>query len=731
MEHSILNSALRKFPCNGAFSKLLIPVLFLFTIISSAQVKQTFSPRFAETVNGDVTIIANNVLSRHATNAYTGTDGNHDFSNNVFVDIDGDNSTFNSSSANFTNPEPSATCLNLKKVMLYWAAADKEYGSQTNPNGGGSQQSGNGGPEPSWNYNQVKLMLPGESSYTTITADDVIYRGRDEHFVNDPYICYKDITSEVSTLADPYGTFQIANVKATEGDLYSHGTFKHSGTSGGWQVVFIYENPSLQARNITIFDGYAHITKDNAEVEMDFDGFQTVPNGNVNADVVIGALEGDKDISGDELQILDTNGAWSKLSTSLRSEDNFFNSSITIDNQNYIDRLPASTNTLGFDAAIFDLGNTANKYIDNNQTSAKFKITSNQETYGLFLLGLSVEVYEPSLGALNFTTSVPDTDYNAGDNVQLSLSIENSGNDDIQNLEIATILPVEIEFVDTEALPSGVTYTFDLITRELRFFVEDGNTDVGDPLYALDFNVQVKEQCYFLETVCSSNFAIQATATFSGVTNTTPQSTNSSGTTDDCGIGNHDPTMVNINQPDQVNWSSIANALDRTVSCDDTTALSDALALEPATEFCNFTLDKTVGAFVPSPTCDSEGSYTNTWTFTDACGRVSETYTQTINVVDDTAPGFNETLPNDSVAAYDNIPNPETLTANDSCDTNAQVNLSETYDGDNGSTTYTIIRTWTASDCAGNTTEHIQYIYVTEMVIQSDWPLMILALMKM
>jgi len=177
----------------------MIALLFFGNIYTHAQVKDNFTPRFSESVKGDMTMIANNMLSRNATANYNGGDNNDSFTDNVFVDIDNDNTTFNSSNATFNKPKPLGACLNIKKAYLYWAAADYEEVNPLN--------------EPNWNYNQVKIMLPNSSSYTTITADEVIYRGRDDngdgitndHFVNDPYICFKEITNDVIALNSPYG----------------------------------------------------------------------------------------------------------------------------------------------------------------------------------------------------------------------------------------------------------------------------------------------------------------------------------------------------------------------------------------------------------------------------------------------------------------------------------------------------------------------------------------------
>ncbi|TJY34024.1 gliding motility-associated C-terminal domain-containing protein [Pontimicrobium aquaticum] len=113
--------------------------------------------------------------------------------------------------------------------------------------------------------------------------------------------------------------------------------------------------------------------------------------------------------------------------------------------------------------------------------------------------------------------------------------------------------------------------------------------------------------------------------------------------------------------------------------------------------------------------CDSEYTLIRTWTAADECGN-SVSHKQTITVEDNTAPTFVEALPADATAECDNIPEAATLTATDNCDASVTVSFSESTSGDDDAcpSEYTITRTWTVSDCAGNETSHTQTITVED-----------------
>ncbi|MEZ4781370.1 MAG: hypothetical protein R2816_07375 [Flavobacteriaceae bacterium] len=97
----------------------LVVVLLLFGLQVFAQNYVPFTPRFNQDVKGDIVLIGNNILGPD-NNAFNDTTV---YNHNVdmrYIDIDGDASTFSSSSADLTIANPN--CYQIIHAGLYWGA---------------------------------------------------------------------------------------------------------------------------------------------------------------------------------------------------------------------------------------------------------------------------------------------------------------------------------------------------------------------------------------------------------------------------------------------------------------------------------------------------------------------------------------------------------------------------------------------------------------------------------
>ena len=170
-------------------------------------------------------------------------------------------------------------------------------------------------------------------------------------------------------------------------------------------------------------------------------------------------------------------------------------------------------------------------------------------------------------------------------------------------------------------------------------------------------------------------------------------------------------------------WTTVAGSLNRSLQCSDAAGLAAAQLLVPAaTSTCTpvITPIKTSGPFVAG-SCPQSGTYTNTWTFNDACGNPFS-FTQEITITDNTAPAWTTvgTALDRSVACTDAVGIAAALVlapiATDNCAS------SVTYTAVSDITTpglcpgsYTRTRKWTAKDNCNNTsTIFTQTIIVTD-----------------
>jgi len=141
-----------------------------------------------------------------------------------------------------------------------------------------------------------------------------------------------------------------------------------------------------------------------------------------------------------------------------------------------------------------------------------------------------------------------------------------------------------------------------------------------------------------------------------------------------------------------------------------------------ATDNCEVTPDLVV-SYVdtahPATSCNGTFLVERTWTAvaTDHCNNTTtEVCTQVITVVvnDDQAPMFVEALPADATVECTSVPAADVLTATDNCDAGASVAFTEVRTDGACDQTYVLTRTWTAADCSGNATVHVQTLQVVD-----------------
>ena len=458
-----------------------------------------FTPRFNQDLKGDIQLIGNNILGPD-NNAFNDNNAYNHQVDMRYIDIDGDPSTFNSSSADLSIPNPG--CYQIIHAGLYWGAVTDGAEPITNIKFKG----------PTGDYNDV---------VGTVIFDATSLVARD----NFPYACYADVTDIVTGLANDLGTYTVGNVSTAQGETSTFTPFNGTGYSAGWSLYIVYEDPTLPGKSITSFDGFSAISRFETTPPIPVSGFRTVPApAPVRANFAFAALEGDKPILGDRMLI---NGV--ELSTADRLSTNFFNSSVTQLSATPVnDRNPNSTNTLGFDTGVMVVPNPSNTIIANDDTSATVTLETSGDTYFPYFFALAVEIIEPNIVLTKIVEDTAGNDIggqivNLGDELNYVIGFQNTGNDDATNLIIRDILPTNIVFnypSDMRLLPPGVTVqSYDPITRELIFSVDNSVVEENDPVQEIRFKVTVVSTCSLLNDACSNIISNQAFSTYNGTLN--------------------------------------------------------------------------------------------------------------------------------------------------------------------------------------------------------------------
>ncbi|MEL6892238.1 MAG: isopeptide-forming domain-containing fimbrial protein, partial [Actinomycetota bacterium] len=260
---------------------------------------------------------------------------------------------------------------------------------------------------------------------------------------------YQTLTGAVANAGSLYqGSLDVTNlVRAAGSGDYWAGDIQ--GFTGGnryaaWSMVVVYENPGLPVRNLSVFDGFGRVTSGFRTLDVPIAGFLTPPFGPVNAEIGIVAYEGDRNIGGDQVRI-DTNGGGTgnglvNLTDASNPTTNFGNGSISdggVATGEFV-------NNLSVDIDEFATVNVLEPALDN--TTVRFQTTGDFWYPGV--LTTAIDLFVPEFPQVTKTVrDLNGGDALPGDQLEYTISFENTGNDAARESIVRDVIPADTTFV--------------------------------------------------------------------------------------------------------------------------------------------------------------------------------------------------------------------------------------------------------------------------------------------
>lgn len=344
----------------------------------------------------------------------------------------------------------------------------------------------------SWNYDvnvesflDVAVTLSSDGDSISVTPDPASALTTSEQsaqgFWANYYLRSADVTNFVSTYLT--GEYTVGGVPATQGELVN------SLSAAGWTLLVAYRHDANPIRNLSIFVGGSFVDEETSQ-DYTVNGFCAPPNGDVEGSVVISALEGDADLTGEDLAIGDGQGFIS-LSGPNNPEDNFFCSQINDDNGllamdgTFGDRnhdpmtgINVEGGRQGWDLTTVALSSTAG-HIANDQTEAVLRTTTIGDSYFPVLAAFELDVTSPDFG--DSMTSADIDVVELGDQIKVTTTLTNDGEALADTLVLS--LPIESGLTLTGFMLDGVSGDANgqpVDAAALSQGIEAGSLDVGE-----------------------------------------------------------------------------------------------------------------------------------------------------------------------------------------------------------------------------------------------------------
>lgn len=408
-------------------------ILYFFTTAIQAQFRN-YNIVYTDNARGDIAMFGNTLMAivdngainavKMNDNSATGysTFGN-DFENLQYVDVDGSSftgfSTRNSSTAELTLPAGINT---IKLARLYWGGRVKDAEFDLNQS----------------NNKKIKIRKGTFLAYTEFFATQIDKNNfiqNNETYTR--YQAYADITSFIQT--NGTGNYSVANAPL------SVGATDNGGNYGGWCIVIVYENSTLDYNSIRLYDGFQQVFNNGNPLTstVTLTGLNVPSSSMAAGDAKMGAVtwEGDANLTGDFLKI---NGK--TFSNTINPSNNPWNGTVSDNGMHTITKIPNFTNQMGIDIDRFDVG--AGYDILPNATSVTLEFGTEADQYFPGIFSFVIKMREPTI---TLDKSVADANNNhkaeVGEVLTYTLKGQNIGAGNANKVSITDTLPHTVTYV--------------------------------------------------------------------------------------------------------------------------------------------------------------------------------------------------------------------------------------------------------------------------------------------
>ncbi len=515
----------------------LIPML-LSTCLVSAQVEVDFKPRLSPNapapfsnvenykVQGDFKMIGNKNLTLKVYDDYL----NNNFKSMIYVNVDDEYDTWNSSSAELAIEEG---CHEILFAGLYWTGSahkgepmEQDYSSPMVFEGVRKDSQGNITGRKDFDKRKVRLRKEG-NPYVDVWAQnsEILYPDRLQY--QNIFVGYADVTDYVREHGA--GNYFVGDMALLEDYSNVLSLF------GGWGMVVVYQAPGMKWRDITVFDGYAFMKVVLGalpiEEKLPISGFRTAQSGDVNVTLGVMAAEGNVATPTDFIAILNADkNAYIRLKHGANQIDNFFNSSIY---NGGTKRNPMEKNNLGIDIAKFDLDNKNKQILGNNMTSTEFLYGTEKDDYCIFSVVFAVDAYFPQIHVDNNSTNPGVANggtVQPGDVLDFEVNVKNVGEEAVVDGKVTLELPWNTYYLGSDkdgdviwsppaGAPDGATKEKTLggtLVWNINDIAKPNSPD--DILHKLKYQLKVLDDTWLLKgSNCGLNLEIKGTVQGKGV----------------------------------------------------------------------------------------------------------------------------------------------------------------------------------------------------------------------